>query len=113
MIGTGGTISSLGRDPLDLVDYPDSGTKLEVDELIDRFPVVGEIADLVPVRCHAVGSTRIGPAEWLELAGVVHATAEREPGIARSGDAWRVLEARERGPLRGGWIPGGPGSGGP
>ena len=39
-IGTGGTISSIGRDALDLVDYPDGGSKLEVDELIEKINTV-------------------------------------------------------------------------
>jgi hypothetical protein len=30
-IGCGGTISSLGRDSMDVLDYPDFGTKLHVD----------------------------------------------------------------------------------
>ena len=30
-IGCGGTISSLGRESMDVLDYPDFGTKLHVD----------------------------------------------------------------------------------
>lgn len=82
VIGTGGTISSIGHGPLDLVDYPDSGKKLEVDELIAKFPIVGEVADLLPVRFRAVGSTRIGPADWLDLARLIHATVEQHPDLA-------------------------------
>ena len=37
IIGTGGTISSLGRDSTDVLDYPDFGTKLAVDEVVGRF----------------------------------------------------------------------------
>jgi len=37
-IGCGGTISSLGRDSTDVLDYPDFGTKLPIDEVLARFP---------------------------------------------------------------------------
>src|SRR3546814_16058903 len=67
VIGTGGTISSVGRHPLDLIEYPDTGIKLQVDELVERFPIVHEVADIVPVRFQAVGSTQIGPKDWRDL----------------------------------------------
>ncbi|MEM7751402.1 MAG: asparaginase, partial [Pseudomonadota bacterium] len=56
-VGTGGTISSIGRDALDLIDYPDSGSKLEVDELIEKFDLVKEVVEPVPIRFKAIGST--------------------------------------------------------
>lgn len=81
IVGTGGTISSVGRSPLDLIEYPDTKIKLEVDELIAKFPIVHEVADILPVRFRAVGSTEIGPPEWLELLRLIHETAAKEPGI--------------------------------
>ena len=82
IIGTGGTISSVGRDPLDLIEYPDTKMKLEADQLIEKFPIVQEVADVVPIRFRAVGSTEIGPPEWLELLRLIHATARKDPDIA-------------------------------
>src|SRR3546814_17532864 len=81
VIGTGGTISSVGRHPLDLIEYPDTGIKLQVDELVERFPIVHEVADIVPVRFQAVGSTQIGPKDWLDLLKLIHTTAEAAPTI--------------------------------
>ena len=65
LIGTGGTISSIGRDSLDLWEYMDTSRKAEPEELLVRFPEVAEAAEIVPVRYRAVGSTAIGPADWL------------------------------------------------
>jgi len=78
LIGTGGTISSIGRGPLDLWEYMDSSRKAEPDELLVRFPEVAEAAEIVPVRYRAVGSTAIGPADWLALDAAVHAVVARE-----------------------------------
>jgi L-asparaginase len=78
LIGTGGTISSIGRDSLDLWEYMDTSRKAEPDELLKRFPEVAGAAEIVPVRYRAVGSTAIGPADWLALDAAVHGAVGRE-----------------------------------
>src|SRR5262245_25239693 len=78
LIGTGGTISSIGRGPLDLWEDMDGGRKAEPDELLGRFPEVAEAAETVPVRFRAVSSPAIGPADWLALDAAVHAAIIRE-----------------------------------
>ena len=70
LIGTGGTISSIGRDSLDLWEYMDTSRKAEPHELLSRFPETAEAAEIVPVRFRAVGSAAIGTADWLALAQV-------------------------------------------
>lgn len=82
VIGTGGTISSVGRDNLDIATYVETKKKYEVDELLAQFPEVATFADLLPVRFRAVGSTAIGPAEWLELHRLIHDTAADNPDLA-------------------------------
>jgi len=67
VIGTGGTISSLGASSLDVLDYPDFGQKLSCEALLGRFPETRLVADPVPVTFRQVGSTEIGPKEWIEL----------------------------------------------
>jgi len=47
VIGTGGTISGVGRHSLDLYEYMDFGRRQEADELVARFPEVGAAADVV------------------------------------------------------------------
>ena len=78
LIGTGGTISSIGRDSLDLWEYMDTSRKAEPDELLQRFPEVAAAADIVPVGFRSVGSAAIGPAEWLALTAAVHEAVDRE-----------------------------------
>lgn len=82
VIGTGGTISSLGRDGLDLVDYDDQNRMLDAAGLFQRFPdaVVGY--DAVPVPFASVPSTRIGPAEWRDLALRCEDLAAGDGGLA-------------------------------
>ncbi len=82
VIGTGGTISSLGASSLDVLDYPDFGQKLTSEALIERFAEARLVADPVPVTFRQVGSTAIGPAEWLELRALVHRLAAEDPGLA-------------------------------
>ena len=82
VIGTGGTISSLGASSLDVLDYPDFGQKLSADALLDRFPETRLVADPVPVTIRQVGSTDIGPTEWLELRALIHQIARDEPATA-------------------------------
>ena len=82
VIGTGGTISSLGAGSMDVLDYPDFGQKLTCEALLDRFPETRLVAEPVPVTCRQVGSTAIGPAEWLELRAIIHRMAGEDPAIA-------------------------------
>jgi L-asparaginase len=82
VIGTGGTISSIGRDNLDIATYSDNKKKYEVDELLSAFPETATVADLLPVRYKAVGSPAIGPTEWIELVELIHKTAEENPDLA-------------------------------
>ncbi len=82
VIGTGGTISSLGASSLDVLDYPDFGQKLSAAALLDRFPETRLVADPVPITVRQVGSTEIGPREWLELRALIHKIARDEPATA-------------------------------
>ena len=80
LIGTGGTISSIGRGSLDLWEYMDAGRKAEPDELLLRFPEVAEAAEIVPLRFRSVSSAAVGPADWLALDAAVHdAVAQAAP----------------------------------
>jgi len=79
LIGTGGTISSIGRDPFDLIEYPDTGIKLTAGEVLARFPEVTSLADIEPVPFRTVGSMQIGPADWLELAALIERISQSRP----------------------------------
>jgi L-asparaginase len=82
VIGTGGTISSLGAGSLDVLDYPDFGQKLTSEALLDKFPETRTVAEPVPITFRQVGSTAIGPKDWLELRTLIHKTAHDDPAIA-------------------------------
>jgi len=82
VIGTGGTISSVAASSLDTLDYPEFGQKLTASELLARIGEAGLVAEPVPVPFRAVGSTAIGPADWIALRDLVHATAAQAPDIA-------------------------------
>ena len=82
VIGTGGTISSLGASSLDVLDYPDFGQKLSCEALLERFPETRLVADPVPVTYRQVGSTEIGPKEWIELRAMIHRISRDDRAIA-------------------------------
>src|SRR4051795_12298929 len=82
VIGTGGTISSLGASSLDVLDYPDFGQKLTCEDLLDRFPETRLVADPMPVTFRQVGSTDIGPKDWVEIRSLIHRTARDNAGVA-------------------------------
>ena len=82
LIGTGGTISSIGRHALDLIEYPDTGIKLSADEVLEHWTIAREADTLVPIPYRAVGSMQIGPDDWLALCALITKTAEEEPDLA-------------------------------
>src|SRR5215470_8739879 len=82
VIGTGGTVSSLGASSLDVLDYPDFGQKLTCEALLDRFPETRLVADPVPLTFRQVGSTEIGPKDWIELRALIHRLARELPAVA-------------------------------
>lgn len=89
VIGTGGTISSLGASRLDVLEYPDLGQKLYCEALLDGFPEARLIAEPAPVTFRQVRSTATGPAEWPELRDLSHRMAGEDPAIAGFRDpAW-------------------------
>jgi L-asparaginase len=81
IIGTGGSISEVGQDSLDLVEYSLTGRIMDVDELLGRFPEVAAVADVLPVRFRAISSHAVTPEDWLELVGMVHHVAESQPDV--------------------------------
>jgi L-asparaginase len=82
VIGCGGTISSIARSSLDVLDYPETGCKLAVGEVLARTPELDGFAECVPIPLRAVGSSAVGPQEWRELAELVGRTLEDDPETA-------------------------------
>jgi L-asparaginase len=81
-IGTGGTISSIGKGPLDVYDYGANGMMLQADGILDRFPEVQLVADVFPVPFRNVPSTQIAWAEWKELVLICDRLVVEHPDLA-------------------------------
>jgi L-asparaginase len=83
VIGTGGTITSLsGIGPLDLFEYTSSGRMLEADELVERFPDVRQVADVIPIRFKAIPSTAVAFPEWKALVVAADQAVADHPDLA-------------------------------
>ena len=81
-IGTGGTISSLGWDSLDVLDYTATGQRLAADAILDRVTEARTVAEVIAVPFREVPSPAIGFAEWRALAALCTELAEAHPGLA-------------------------------
>jgi L-asparaginase len=81
-IGTGGTMSSIGRGPLDIVDYTANNRMLEADAILDTVPSVHEVADILCVKFKAVPSTALGFAEWKALAALCRTLVAEHADLA-------------------------------
>jgi L-asparaginase len=81
-IGTGGTIASLGRGPLDLQDYGAVGNVMHADEILARWPETALVADVMAVRYRNVVSPAIGFADWKALVGLCAGLVRDHPDLA-------------------------------
>ena len=81
-IGTGGTISALGSGPLDLQEYATSGTMMEADEILARWPETALVADVMPVRYRAIPSPAVGFADWKALVALCGQLVREHPDLA-------------------------------
>jgi L-asparaginase len=71
VIGTGGTMSSVGRGPFDLQDYLALGKMLDAGGMIEMFPQAAEFADLVPIRFPPIPSTNMTFSAWAQLWEII------------------------------------------
>ncbi len=80
-IGTGGTISSLGAGPLDILDYGATGNRMQADAIAAMFPQWAEIADVVPINFRTMVSHDIDFPVWKELAALCSQLVADMPGL--------------------------------
>src|SRR5688500_2952095 len=78
-LATGGTISGIGDSRTDFVDYPHSGKKLTIDQMLARIPEAGEIADIRAEQLVNVGSNELRPKHWLQMAKRVNRIFSEDP----------------------------------
>ncbi len=81
-IGTGGTISSLGADRLDIIDYSRHGKRLEADAIVEAVPDLADVADVIPVRFRAIPSPDMSLAAWHELAVLCGSLVEQHRDLS-------------------------------
>ena len=81
IIGTGGTIAGIGSHRLDYTLYTEVDRKLTIEQSLERVPEAGEIADIQSEDLISVGSTAIGPPEWLKMAHRINETLA-DDGVA-------------------------------
>jgi L-asparaginase len=67
VIGTGGTICSLGTGPFDILDYGANETMLHADQMLERFAEVRQHAEVIAVPFKAVPSPNIFFEDWKAL----------------------------------------------
>ena len=80
-IGTGGTLSSLGAGPLDVLDYSATGNRLHAEEIVAMVPELALVADVVPIRYRNVISPAIGFDDWRALVLACDQAVADHPGL--------------------------------
>ena len=81
-IGTGGTISSIGKGPLDILDYTANNTMVHADEIMAAVPSVHEVADVLVVKFRNIPSPAIYFPEWKELCALCEQLTREHPDLA-------------------------------
>lgn len=85
VIATGGSIACVGDSRTDFVDYPHSGKKLGICEMLARIPEATDIAEVRAEQFLNVGSNDVAPSHWLQIAKRVNGIFRDDPeasGIA-------------------------------
>jgi L-asparaginase len=71
VIGTGGTISSVGRDPFDLQNYVTLGKMLDAEGMLAKFPEGERFAEMIPVAFPPIPSTKMTFSAWAHLVEII------------------------------------------
>lgn len=68
IVATGGSIAGVGPDRMDFILYPELGEHITIEQSLQRIPEANDLATISAEDLVSVGSTAIGPEEWLSLA---------------------------------------------
>jgi L-asparaginase len=82
LIGTGGTITSLGKDAWDLQDYTVQNRRMHPAEVLAMFPDAANVVDVIPIEFKAIPSPQIQPADWKSLVLAMDAALASHPDLA-------------------------------
>ena len=81
-IGTGGTIASVGLGPLDVQHYAAQDTMLTATGIVQAFPAVRDVADIIPVDFRNTLSPNIYFPEWQDLVLLCDELVAGHPDLA-------------------------------
>ena len=79
LIGTGGSISFVGRERTDFINYSYDNRHFTIQELLDRVPEVNQFAEVLPEQFLNLGSPDVLPSHWLELARRINQVFREDP----------------------------------
>jgi L-asparaginase len=82
IIATGGSIAGIGPHRLDYLLYSELGQRLTIEQMLARIPEAQEIAEVQAENLTSVGSTSIGPQEWLQLAQRIQQLFQEDPHLS-------------------------------
>jgi len=85
VLGTGGSISFVGDQRTDYINYTYRGEHLTIQEMLDRVPEINDFAEVISEQLLNVGSTDVAPPHWLQLAQRINQIFAQDPlaaGIA-------------------------------
>ena len=68
VIGTGGSISSVGETRTDLIDYNHADRHLSIDDMLARVPEISGIAEIRAEQFMNVYGGGVTPDKWIDLA---------------------------------------------
>ncbi len=78
IVATGGSIAGVGPDRMDFILYPELGEHITIAQSLDRIPEARDIAQLEAEDLVSVGSTAIGPSDWLDLTKRINGLLSRD-----------------------------------
>lgn len=67
-IATGGTIACIGENPHDLLDYTETGKKLNAQQIIAKVGSIDANIEVDSIDFRSMDSTEISPTDWHDLA---------------------------------------------
>ncbi|MDA1128342.1 MAG: asparaginase [Chloroflexi bacterium] len=82
LVGTGGSISFVGRTRTDYTNYSYDGKHLTIEELLERVPEIKGFAEVQAEQFLNLGSTDVTPEHWLGLAKRINQIFQDDPDAA-------------------------------
>jgi L-asparaginase len=74
VISTGGTLTTMSAiGELDLYEYTATGTRMNADEMLEKFPQSRTVANIVPIQFDTLPSTAVSFPHWKKLVVMIEA----------------------------------------